>query len=76
MPRCRRKWGLEVHHIRRNGGNALANARVLCQERYHWTQTYGMSGRTSADFDEDAKERARTKAGGRCECSGCRGCLR
>lgn len=76
MARCKRTWGLEVHHIRRDGGNDIANARVLCQECYDWTQTYGMSGRTSADFDEDTKERARGRADGRCQCPGCQGCFK
>jgi 5-methylcytosine-specific restriction endonuclease McrA len=74
MARCKRTWGLEVHHIRRDGGNALANARVLCQQCHEQTPSYGTPGRTSADFDEDTKERASKRAGGQCECPGCESC--
>jgi len=33
MARCTRKRGLEVHHKRRDGGNDLNNAEVLCSGR-------------------------------------------
>ena|GEM_PF-619940 len=73
---CRRTWGLEVHHIKRDGGNGFSNARVICEQCDAQTGSYGILRREPADFDEDTRERARARAGGRCECVGCKACLR
>ena len=31
MARCTRRYGLEIHHRRRDGGNGLDTANKLCQ---------------------------------------------
>ena len=74
MARCWRTRNLEVHHKRRDGGNDLSNAEVLCQPCHVATQTYGAPGRSPADFDEATKQRALTLAGNQCECTRTGGC--
>jgi 5-methylcytosine-specific restriction endonuclease McrA len=66
---------LEVHHKRRDGGNGLQNAEVLCQ-RCHaaGTSTYGVSGPTPPPFSEETKRLALAQAGNRCECTRVCGC--
>jgi 5-methylcytosine-specific restriction endonuclease McrA len=74
MARCERTWGLEVHHIRRDGGNSLSNAQVLCQECHEATKTYGESGPTPPPFDEWTKQTALANSDRRCECTRTSGC--
>jgi len=74
MSRCSRTWGLEVHHIRRDGGNGLDNARVLCSPCHEATPSYGTPGKTSSDFDQDVKDRAIKRSGNQCECTSTGGC--
>ena len=69
MARCIRNSELEVHHIRQDGGNDIANAQVLCQLCHEETSTYGEPGQSPLDFDEDTKAKALRRAGNRCECS-------
>lgn len=74
MARCTRKTDLEVHHKRRDGGNDLNNAEVLCQKCHSATATYGVSGKRPSEFSEQIKEKAREHAGNRCECRRTGGC--
>ena len=74
MARCNKTWGLEVHHRRRDGGNSLTNAMVLCQKCHAATDSYGTPGKTPPDFDEYTKEQALVQAGRRCECTSVSGC--
>jgi len=74
MARCSRTWGLEVHHIRRDGGNDLSNAKVLCERCHAMTSTYGSPGSTPPPFSEDTKQQALRRAGNRCECTSSQGC--
>ena len=69
MARCVRTRGLEVHHKRRDGGNGLDNAEVLCQPCHEATATYGVGGKTSPDFDESTKQAAFRRAGYQCDCT-------
>ena len=69
MARCTKTRGLEVHHKRRDGGNGLENAEVLCQECHAETSTYGEPGNSPPDFDQLTKDRALKRAGNRCECT-------
>ena len=45
MARCTRTRGLEVHHTRRDGGDGLDNAKVLCTPCHEATSTYGVLAR-------------------------------
>jgi len=74
MARCARTRNLEVHHKRRDGGNRISNAVVLCQKCHAQTSTYGLSGRTPRPFDEATKVRALRNANNRCQCTSTRGC--
>jgi 5-methylcytosine-specific restriction endonuclease McrA len=75
MARCTRTTNLEVHHKRKDGGNKIDNAMVLCQPCHAKTDSYGKPGDSPADFPEDVKEQAKRNAGYRCECtSDYRGC--
>ena len=74
MSRCMVTWGLEVHHIRRNGGNELDNAQVLCQSCHVATSTYGAPGNPPPDFSQDTKDRALLRAGHQCQCTKMSGC--
>lgn len=69
MARCSRKYGLEVHHIRRDGGNGLDNAEVLCSRCHANTSTYGTPGKSPEPFSEDTKQKALKRAGNQCECT-------
>jgi hypothetical protein len=60
--RCTKTTNLEIHHIRRDGGNGLDNARVLCQKCHEATHSYGMPGKSSTDFDQDTKDKAKKKS--------------
>lgn len=74
MARCARTRNLEVHHRRRDGGNGLDNAVVLCQPCHEKTPSYGTPGKSPPDFDEDTKARAMGRAGNQCECTSSAGC--
>ena len=69
MARCTRTSGLEVHHIDRTRGNALSNARALCQACHANTGSYGQPGTSPPDFDEETRRAALVRAGYRCECT-------
>lgn len=68
MSRCKNTVNLEVHHKRRDGGNKLENAEVLCHDCHTNTSTYGMPGDSPAPFSQATKEAALKRAGYRCEC--------
>ena len=74
MARCARTRGLEVHHKRRDGGNDLGNAEVLCGTCHAATSTYGRPGKSPPAFSEETKQRALRRAGNRCECTRAGGC--
>lgn len=74
MARCSSKWGLEVHHKSRNGGNGLDNAEVLCSICHEATSTYGDPGKSPEPFSEETKEKAMKRAGNQCECTRTGGC--
>jgi len=50
MARCTRTWSLDVHHKRRDEGNGLDNAEVLCSKYHEATSTYGNPGPTPPPF--------------------------
>ena len=75
MARCTRTTNLEVHHIRRDGGNDLSNAQVLCQKCHSYTHTYGLQGKSPDAFPQSVKDEALKNAGNQCECTNSyRGC--
>lgn len=74
MTRCSETRNLEIHHIRRDGGNDLSNAQVLCKKCHAATTTYGTSGKSPEPFSEDVKNKALKRANNRCECTSTRGC--
>lgn len=74
MARCIRTAGLEVHHKRRDGGNELDNAEVLCARCHEATSTYGEPGKSPPPFSEETKRAAQRRAGGRCGCTRTGGC--
>lgn len=74
MARCTRTRSLEVHHKRRDGGNDLGNAIVLCQSCHAKTSTYGAPGKTPPAFDQATKEKALKRANNQCECTSMQGC--
>lgn len=67
-PRCNSTNNPEVHHKRRDGGNNIDNAEVLCHECHTHTSTYGVLGDSPDDFNEATKKSAMKRAGGKCEC--------
>jgi hypothetical protein len=70
MSRCTATRGLEVHHIRIDGGNGLNNAQVLCQVCHENTSSYGSPGHNPPpDFSDATKKAARERAGNRCQCT-------
>ena len=74
MSRCKRTRNLEIHHIRRDGGNDINNAKVLCQKCHSATSTYGVSGKSPLPFTPMIKSMALEKAGNQCECTSNSGC--
>lgn len=74
MARCTSKTNLEVHHIRRDGGNGLNNAKVLCQDCHSETDSYGKHGNCPPDFSDEVKAQAKALAGNQCECTSNSGC--
>ena len=71
--RCSKKTNLEVHHKRRDGGNGLDNAQVLCRDCHVNTGTFGTPGKSPPSFSVATIEAAKKRAGNQCECtkSGC-----
>jgi len=57
MSRCNSTKALEVHHKRRDGGNEIGNAEVLCHECHVHTSTYGVQGNRPLEFSDVAKSR-------------------
>jgi len=74
MARCTSRYGLEVHHKRRDGGNGLDNAEVLCKKCHDATSTYGSPGKSPPPFDQDTKDKALKRAANQCECTRTGGC--
>ncbi|MFA8342044.1 MAG: HNH endonuclease [Rhodothermaceae bacterium] len=74
MGRCFRTTNLEIHHKRRDGGNDIKNAQVLCQKCHSQTSTYGIPGNTPPPFSPMIKKMALLSAGNQCECTSDRGC--
>ena len=68
MGRCNSRENLEVHHKRRDGGNGIENAKVLCQDCHANTSTYGVEGKSPPPFSSKIKDEAKELAGYRCEC--------
>jgi len=68
MARCKKTIGLEVHHKRRDGGNDLDNAEVLCQYCHGNTSTYGRDGQSPPAFSQSTKDEALKRANNQCEC--------
>ena len=74
MARCTRTEEMEVHHIRRDGGNDINNARVLCQKCHEATATYGSDGNSPPPFSAAVKLRAYMRAANQCQCESTSGC--
>ncbi|KAF1079141.1 MAG: hypothetical protein GQF41_4554 [Candidatus Rifleibacterium amylolyticum] len=75
MARCAETEDLEVHHIRRDGGNDLSNAEVLCSSCHsQGTTTYGTPGKSPPPFDQTTKDKALKRAGYQCQCARTGGC--
>jgi len=68
MSRCKNTTDLEVHHKRRDGGNTIDNAEVLCHACHTNTSTYGVPGDSPKPFSPATKAAAMERAGYRCEC--------
>ena len=76
MARCQRTEQLQVYHKRRDGGNDLDNAVVLCQPCHQNASTHGQPGTSPPPFSHETKLRAYHWARYQCECtSDCPGCL-
>lgn len=69
MARCTKTRDLEVHHRRRDGGDGIDNAEVLCRPCHQATTTYGTPGTSPPPFSQDVKDRAMRRAGNQCECT-------
>lgn len=74
MPRCKETRSLQVHHKKRNGGNGLENAEVLCLKCHSATSSYGVQGISPPEFSESTKQAAMIRSGFRCECTRVGGC--
>jgi len=74
MARCTRTTNLEVHHKRRDGGNDLPNAEVLCHTCHVATSTYVMPGTSPPRFSAATRDLALLLAGYRCERTRTGGC--
>ncbi len=74
MGRCNSTKILEVHHKRRDGGNGIDNAEVLCKQCHAATSTYGTPGKSPEPFTSKTKEEALKRAGNKCECTRIGGC--
>lgn len=69
MSRCTSKTNLEVHHIRRDGGNDIYNAQVLCNNCHVNTSTYATPGKSPTPFSPEVKLAALKRSGNQCECT-------
>lgn len=67
--KCTRTTNLEVHHKRRDGGNDLDNAEVLCHDCHVNTSSYGTKGESPKPFPSLVKLKALKRAGNQCECT-------
>lgn len=74
MARCTSKKDLTIHHVRRDGGNDIGNATVLCLPCHQATSTYGTPGTSPPAFTEETKKKALTNAGNQCQCTRTSGC--
>ncbi len=74
MARCIRVSNLEVHHKRRDGGNGINNAEVLCERCHTATATYGVPGQSPPPFTVETKRAALLRAKYQCECTRTGGC--
>ena len=72
--KCPRTIDLQVHHKRRDAGNDIRNAVVLCRRCHSETSTYGVPGKSPEPFTPLTKLMARVLAKGRCQCTSDRGC--
>ena len=74
MARCTRTTNLEVHHKRKDGGNDLSNAEVLCQKCHEATDTFGKQGESPPDFIDVIRLAAIKIVWDQCECTRTGGC--
>jgi cytochrome c553 len=74
MTRCTRKNDLDIHHKRRDGGNGLDNAEVLCRTCHVATGASGGPDTLPPVFDQYTKYMAQIRAGYQCECMRTGGC--
>ena len=72
MARCPSHSELQVHFRRRDGGNGLANAEVLCRRCRESAVRIGAG--EPPPFDDATRESALRLAGYRCECTRAAGC--
>jgi hypothetical protein len=72
--RCSKRTTLEIHHKRRDGGNGLDNAEVLCHGCHVNTSSFGTPGTSPQPFSDATKEAALKRAGNQCECTKSSGC--
>lgn len=68
MKRCNKNNGLEVRHKRKDGGNDLSNAEVLCESCRAYTLIYDTPGPSPAPFPDSVKRQAKARSCYRCEC--------
>lgn len=72
MARCTSTTNLTVHHKRRDGGNGLDNAEVLCSKCLSSllkTEAGRVYSNTPLPFSLITEREALKRAGNRCECS-------
>ena len=74
MARCTKKSNLDVHHKRKDGGNGLENAEVLCEACHMATYSFGTHNPSPLPFLRETKEKALERAGNQCECTKTGGC--
>lgn len=74
MSRCTTKRNLQVHHKRRDGGNGIDNAEVLCPNCHKETSSFGSPGKSPPPFSDDIKQKALKRADNQCECTRTGGC--
>jgi hypothetical protein len=74
MERCLRTADLEVHYIRRDRGQGLDNATVLCRHCYELMDSSPPAGPEPPPFSDEIKRQALERAGDRCECESSGGC--
>jgi len=74
MLRCTSKRDLQVYHIRKNGGNGIGNAVVLCSKCHVASSSYDIPGEKPPDFDQETIKNAMIRATYQCECKSSRGC--